>query len=231
MLTKLRGCLYNVSKFNKLWTKLDKSLLNRMTPATVNETLIIFTRYPEPGKTKTRMIPALGEEGAAKLQRQMTENTLAKAKKLQEFHPVSVEIYFAGGNQQLMELWLGADVIYRQQSEGDLGERMASAFERSFAAGMTGVVIIGTDCPDLDNQIMSEAFQWLEAHDLVLGPAQDGGYYLIGLRRLIPELFVGINWGTSQVRQQTVEIAGNLGLAIAFEPMLHDIDRPEDLSR
>ncbi|MEQ8753683.1 MAG: TIGR04282 family arsenosugar biosynthesis glycosyltransferase [Coleofasciculus sp. G1-WW12-02] len=202
-----------------------------MTPATVNETLIIFTRYPEPGKTKTRLIPALGEEGAAKLQRQMAENTLAKAKKLQDFHPVSVEIHFAGGNQQLMELWLGADVIYRQQSEGDLGERMALAFERSFAGGMTGVVIIGTDCPDLDTQIMSEAFQWLEAQDLVLGPAQDGGYYLIGLRRLIPELFVGINWGTSQVRQQTVEIADNLGLAIAFEPMLHDIDRPEDLSR
>lgn len=202
-----------------------------MTPATVKESLIIFTRYPEPGKTKTRMIPALGEEGAAKLQRQMTEDTLAKAKKLQAFHPVSVEVNFAGGNQQLMELWLGADVIYRQQSEGDLGERMASAFEKALAAGMTGVVIIGTDCPDLNPQIMAEAFQFLKAQDLVLGPAQDGGYYLIGLRRLIPELFVGINWGTSQVRQQTVEIADNLGLAIAFLPMLHDIDRPEDLGR
>lgn len=202
-----------------------------MTPATVNETLIIFTRYPEPGKTKTRMIPALGEEGAAKLQRQMTENTLAKVKKLQAFYPVSVEIHFAGGNQQLMQAWLGADVIYHQQGEGDLGKRMASAFERSFTAGMKGVVIIGTDCPDLDTQIMAEAFKFLETQDVVLGPAQDGGYYLIGLRRLIPELFVGINWGTSQVRQQTVEIADRLGLAIAFEPMLNDIDRPEDLSR
>ncbi|MEQ9624941.1 TIGR04282 family arsenosugar biosynthesis glycosyltransferase [Coleofasciculus chthonoplastes] len=202
-----------------------------MTPATVKESLIIFTRYPEPGKTKTRMIPALGEKGAAKLQRQMTENTLAKAKKLQAFHPVSVEIHFAGGNQQLMQAWLGADVIYYQQSEGDLGKRMASAFEKSFAAGMTGVVIIGTDCPDLNPQIMAEAFKFLETQDLVLGPAQDGGYYLIGLRRLIPELFVGIHWGTSQVRQQTVEIADNLGLAIASLPILHDIDRPEDLGR
>ncbi len=202
-----------------------------MTPATVNETLIIFTRYPEPGKTKTRMIPALGEEGAATLQRQMTEDTLAKAKKLQGFYPVSVEIHFAGGNQPLMQAWLGADVIYHHQSEGDLGKRMASAFERSFAAGMTSVVIIGTDCPDLNPQIMAEAFKFLETQDLVLGPAQDGGYYLIGLRRSIPELFVGINWGTSQVRQQTIEIADNLGLAIAFEPMLNDIDRPEDLSR
>lgn len=202
-----------------------------MTPATVNETLIIFTRYPEPGKTKTRMIPALGEEGAANLQRQMTENTLAKVKKLQAFYPVSVEIHFAGGNQQLMQAWLGADVIYHQQGEGDLGKRMASAFERSFTAGMKGVVIIGTDCPDLDTQIMAEAFKFLETQDVVLGPAQDGGYYLIGLRRLIPELFVGINWGTAQVRRQTVEIADNLGLAIASLPILHDIDRPEDLSR
>ena len=202
-----------------------------MTPATLNETLIIFTRYPEPGKTKTRMIPALGEEGAAKLQRQMTEDTLVKAKKLQEFHPVFVEIHFTGGNQPLMQAWLGADVIYRQQNEGDLGNRMASAFEASFAAGMTGVVIIGTDCPDLDTQIMADAFQFLKANDLVLGPAQDGGYYLIGLRRLVPELFVGIDWGTSQVRQQTVEIADNLGLAIAFLPILYDIDRPEDLDR
>ncbi|MEQ8996584.1 MAG: TIGR04282 family arsenosugar biosynthesis glycosyltransferase [Coleofasciculus sp. B1-GNL1-01] len=202
-----------------------------MTPATVNETLIIFTRYPEPGKTKTRMIPALGEEGAANLQRQMTENTLAKAKKLQVFYPVFVEIHFAGGNQPLMQAWLGADLIYRQQSQGDLGKRMASAFEKSFAAGMTSVVIIGTDCPDLDTQIIAEAFKLLKTQDLVLGPAQDGGYYLIGLRRLIPELFMGIHWGTSQVRQQTIEIADRLGLAIASLPILHDIDRPEDLGK
>jgi len=202
-----------------------------MNLATLTETLIIFTRYPEPGKTKTRLIPALGEEGAAKLQRQMTENTLAKAKKLQEYHAMSIEVHFAGGNQKLMRAWLGNEVSYCRQNEGDLGERMASAFERLFAVGMTGVVIVGIDCPDLDIQIMAEAFQLLETHDLVLGPAQDGGYYLIGLQRLIPELFVGIDWGTAQVRQQTTEIAENLGLAIAFVPMLYDIDRPEDLDR
>ena len=199
-----------------------------MTKA-ARECLIIFTRYPEPGKTKTRLIPVLGAEGAARLQRQMTEQTLAQVKELKAFRPLSVEVHFAGGNQQLMQDWLGSDIIYRQQSEGDLGRRMALAFKESFSAGMTGVVIIGTDCPDLNAQLMVKAFHAIEQNDLVLGPALDGGYYLIGLRRLIPELFTGISWSTAEVLEQTRSIAERLDLAIAFLPLLNDIDRPEDL--
>lgn len=199
-----------------------------MTPAT-RECLIIFTRYPEPGKTKTRLIPALGAEGAAELQRQMAEDTLARAKKLKASRPLSVEVHFTNGDRNLMQDWLGSEPIYRQQGEGDLGKRMASAFETAFADAMTGVAIVGVDCPDLSVQLMAKAFEVLEQYDLVLGPAQDGGYYLIGLKRLIPELFVGVSWGTSVVRQQTVEIAKGLGLAIAYLPILNDIDRPEDL--
>ncbi len=195
----------------------------------ISERLIIFTRYPESGKTKTRLIPILGAEGAANLQRQMTEYTIAEAKSCLSAHPLSIEVHFAGGNLQLMKTWLGDEIAYYQQSEGDLGRRMMSAFEISFAAGMSGVIIIGTDCPDFNAKSMDEAFQLLSHNDLVLGPAADGGYYLIGLRRLIPELFVGIDWGTSQVRQQTVEIAQSMNLAIAYLPILNDIDRPEDL--
>jgi rSAM/selenodomain-associated transferase 1 len=106
---------------------------------------------------------------------------------------------------------------------------MALAFKESFSAGMTGVVIIGTDCPDLKAQLMVKAFYALEQNDLVLGPALDGGYYLIGLRRLIPELFTGISWSTAEVLEQTIRIAQRLDLAIAFLPLLNDIDRPEDL--
>ncbi|MGQ4646650.1 TIGR04282 family arsenosugar biosynthesis glycosyltransferase [Lyngbya aestuarii] len=196
----------------------------------VSERLIIFSRYPEPGKTKTRLIPLLGDEGAAQLQRQMTEQTLITAKTLKASNSLSVEVHFAGGDQQLMRDWLGSDVIYQQQGQGDLGRRMASAFQASFNAGMTRVVIIGTDCPDLKTQLIEQAFQALNQHDLVLGPAEDGGYYLIGLRRLINQLFIGISWGTSQVRQKTVEIAQKLNLAIAYLPVLNDIDRPEDLA-
>ncbi len=195
----------------------------------MSECLIIFTRYPEPGKTKTRLIPALGAEGAATLQRQMTEHTLAQVKELQAKRLVSVEVYFVGGNQQLMQSWLGTSVIYRQQGDGDLGRRMAIAFQTALEAGKQRVVVIGTDCPDLKAQLMVKAFHALEQHDLVLGPAQDGGYYLIGLCRLIPELFTGISWSTAEVLQQTMSIAQRLELAVAYLPMLSDVDRPEDL--
>jgi rSAM/selenodomain-associated transferase 1 len=194
------------------------------------ECLIIFTRYPEPGKTKTRLIPVLGAEGAATLQRKMTEDKLAEVEKLQAFYPLSVEVHFAGGNEQLMQDWLGSSIIYRRQSEGDIGCRMASAFQASFQAGMNSVVLIGTDCPDLNAKLIAQAFQELEQHDLVLGPAQDGGYYLIGLHRLIPELFTGISWSTAEVLKQTQSIAQKIELAVAYLPLLSDIDRPEDLS-
>ena len=195
----------------------------------MSECLIIFTRYPEPGKTKTRLIPALGAEGAATLQRQMTEHTLAQVKELQAKRLVSVEVYFVGGNQQLMQSWLGTSVIYRQQGDGDLGRRMAIAFQTALEAGKQRVVVIGTDCPDLKAELMVKAFHALEQHDLVLGPAQDGGYYLIGLCRLIPELFTGIRWSTAEVLQQTMSIAQRLELAVAYLPRLSDVDRPEDL--
>jgi hypothetical protein len=195
----------------------------------VSECLIIFTRYPEPGKTKTRLIPALGAEGAATLQRQMTEHTLAQVKELQAKRLVSVEVYFVGGNQQLMQSWLGTSVIYRQQGDGDLGRRMAIAFQTALEAGKQRIVVIGTDCPDLKAEVMVKAFHALEQHDLVLGPAQDGGYYLIGLCRLIPQLFTGISWSTAEVLQQTMSIAQRLELAVAYLPRLSDVDRPEDL--
>lgn len=195
------------------------------------ECLILFTRYPEPGKTKTRLIPVLGAEGAAILQRQMTEQKLAEANKLQAVYPVSVEVHFTGGNEPLMQKWLGSNLIYQRQSEGDIGCRMASAFQACFLAGMDRVVLIGIDCPDLNAQLLAEAFQSLHQHDLVLGAALDGGYYLIGLRRLIPELFTGIRWSTAEVLQQTLNIARKLELTITKLPLLSDVDRPEDLSR
>lgn len=196
----------------------------------MRESLIIFTRYPEPGKTKTRLISALGKEGAAMLQRQMTEQKLAQAKKLQTYFPLSLEIHFAGGNEQLMQEWLGSNITYKRQSEGDIGCRMASAFHESFQTGMKQVVLIGTDCPELDTKLMNQAFEALIQHDLVLGPALDGGYYLIGLNRFIPELFTGISWSTAEVLSQTLSIAQKLELTVAFLPTLSDVDRPEDLA-
>jgi uncharacterized protein len=196
----------------------------------IRESLIIFTRYPEPGKTKTRLIPALGAEKAALLHRQMTEHTLAHVKRLQAQRSVRVEIGFAGGDSNLMMEWLGDDLIYTAQGEGDLGTRMARSLATTLRDRADYAVIIGTDCPGLNAELLAEAFDQLHwAYDLVLGPAVDGGYYLLGLRRFIPELFVGVEWGSSAVLSQTMAIAKRLNLSVAYLPQLPDVDRPEDL--
>ncbi|WP_017319132.1 TIGR04282 family arsenosugar biosynthesis glycosyltransferase [Mastigocladopsis repens] len=196
---------------------------------TAKQHLIIFTRYPKPGETKTRLIPALGTEGAANLQRQMTEHTLFQVKQLQSSSAISFEVRFAGGNLQLMQDWLGYELVYRPQGEGDLGSRMAQSFFNAFQAGAEKVIIIGTDCPGVNVEILGKAFEQLQHSNLVLGPAVDGGYYLIGLQRPVPELFINIDWGTSQVLQQTIDIAQTLNLSVAYLASLADIDRPEDL--
>lgn len=196
---------------------------------TADEYLMIFTRYPEPGKAKTRLIPALGAEGAAALHRQMAEQTLTEARKLRASRSVGVEVQFAGGDRLQMQHWLGADLHYQPQSVGDLGERLAQAFRSAFDRCAKSIVTIGTDCPDVDANLLATAFDKLQTYDLVLGPATDGGYYLIGLSQWLSDIFVGISWSTSVVLQQTVTIAERLELSIAYLPMLSDVDRPEDL--
>ncbi|AVH70152.1 TIGR04282 family arsenosugar biosynthesis glycosyltransferase [Nostoc sp. 'Lobaria pulmonaria (5183) cyanobiont'] len=198
-------------------------------PASPKQHLIVFTRYPEPGKTKTRLIPVLGTVGAANLQREMTEHTIFQVQELQKAVAISVEVRFAGGDSQLMQDWLGLDLVYQSQGGGDLGLRMARSLFDAFQSGAEKVIIIGTDCPGVNAQILATAFEKLDAFDLILGPALDGGYYLIGLRQPIPQLFVNIEWGTAQVFQKTVDIAQKLNLSYADLLPLADVDRPEDL--
>ncbi len=191
------------------------------------ESLIIFTRYPQAGKTKTRLIPALGEEGAAQLQKKLTEYTLKEADQL----TVDIRVYFSDGNENLMANWLGNSYQYYRQSNGDLGDRLIAALEESFTEEIEKIVIIGIDCPDLNADLIQQAFQALSTQDLVLGKAEDGGYYLIGLRGFYPELFQDIDWGTHLVLEQTVASAEAIGLTMSYLPMLNDIDTPEDLER
>jgi uncharacterized protein len=193
------------------------------------ERLIIFTRYPTPGRVKTRLIPALGGLGAATIHRQMSEHTLLQARKLCRVREISISVYFDGNERQQMQDWLGSDLVYQAQADGDLGWRMARSISEACQDGIDRVVIIGTDCPGSNAELMNEAFHQLLTHDLVLGPAIDGGYYLIGLRYFIPELFVDIIWGTDRVLSQTVAIANKLNLSVAYLPALADVDRPEDL--
>ena len=195
----------------------------------MSQRLIIFTRYPHAGSTKTRLIPALGATGAADLQRQMTEHTLAQARALRQHQGVDLEVRYTGADGETLARWLGSDVDYQPQGDGDLGDRMAAGFAAAFAAGYQAVVTIGIDCPDLDTPILTQAFAALSAQDLVLGPAIDGGYYLIGLRQAIPVLFQNMAWGTDQVLADTLGRASQAQMSVTQLPLLHDIDRPEDL--
>ncbi len=192
--------------------------------------LVIFTRYPEAGRVKTRLIPVLGEEGAADLHRRMTRRTLAAANELAQHGLASVEVCFTGGGEQRMKQLFGEELkLVPQLEEGDLGERMHAAFQRCFGEGAEKVVIVGTDCPGLSGRIMLRAFDELDQTPLVLGPARDGGYYLIGLTGVPPKLFEGIPWGTDRVLEMTMDLAKRLELPVTLLIPLDDVDRPEDL--
>lgn len=175
------------------------------------------------------MIPALGEKGAAELHRLLAEHTIRTVTDCLDF--LSVTIEYSGGSEEKIRAWLGDRFSYRSRTGNDLGEIMRNAFEEGFATGAGKIVAIGTDCPDLTPILLREAFDRLFNHDLVLGPASDGGYYLIGLKRVYPELFEAIDWGTATVLATTKKKATGLGLSIAYLAELNDIDRPEDLPR
>lgn len=192
--------------------------------------LVVFTKLPKPGFAKTRLIPALGPEGAADLQRRMTMHTVNRALRLRDDSGLALEVRYTGGDRADFESWLGRDLQYQSQSAGDLGERMSHAFASAIERGFRSVVIIGTDCPHLDRNIISQSFAVLETNDLVLGPAHDGGYYLIGLNRCPPELLQGIHWGTEYVLEQTLTKANQACLSWHLLETLNDIDRPEDLA-
>lgn len=193
------------------------------------ERVILFTRYPEAGRTKTRLIPALGPSGAAELQRRMTEQGVGTLHEVAEQRQVSLEIRFEGGDVQDMAQWLGAELRYLPQGDGDLGRRLERAVAESFSAGMERVVVIGADCPALSADMVVRAFEMLRTNDLVLGPASDGGYYLIGFGKVIPEILFDISWGTARVLEQTLVCAKRLDLSVALLETLSDVDRPEDL--
>ncbi len=195
-------------------------------PATGTGTLILFTRLPLAGRTKTRLMPRLGAVGAAELHRRLVEHTLGTARRAALAGGVNLEIHHTGDRQE-MARWLGDDLVYRPQADGDLGARMSAAL----AAAAAPAVLIGTDCPDLTADILGAAFAVLTEHDAVLGPAADGGYYLVGIRPPQPGIFDNVPWGTDQVLSVTRERIAAQGLSWAEVTTLTDIDRPEDLAR
>jgi rSAM/selenodomain-associated transferase 2/rSAM/selenodomain-associated transferase 1 len=193
------------------------------------EALILFTRHPEPGKTKTRLIPILGEDGAAELQRRMTVHALIQVRRLARLRRASPIVCYEGADHPTMTSWLGPDLQYCPQCAGDLGERMANSFQHVFQQGIDRAVLVGTDCPGVNPDLFQKALDSLRQNDLVLGPAEDGGYYLVGLASPQPDLFAGVPWGTDAVLETTLHIALRLGLKVSLVDRLGDVDRPEDL--
>jgi rSAM/selenodomain-associated transferase 1 len=199
------------------------------------EEIIIFSRYPQPGLTKTRLIPELGADGAANIQRTMTEQIVQTARQLVHDRQILISLYHDGGSHQQMEQWLGHDLLYHEQTGVDLGQKMMFAFEDAWCRGLRRTVLIGSDCPDIDCQLITDALVALQNNQLVLGPATDGGYYLIGTTSDLPAnklslLFTDIAWGTSDVFQKTIDRAHDAGITTSILKELHDIDHPRDLT-
>jgi hypothetical protein len=195
-----------------------------------SDRLIVFGRYPVPGRTKTRLIPALGPAGAADLQRQLTEKTLKTVRSFTGQYGIGAEVCFEGGNERKMLRWLGSGLDFSYQSTGNLGRRMQAAFSNAFKNGSTRVVLVGTDIPELGKYHLKSAFDALSDHDMVLGPSTDGGYWLIGLKRH-SNVFHDINWGTAGVLDRTVALARNEGLKFYLLDPLDDLDTLGDLKR
>lgn len=200
----------------------------------VDAQILIFARYPVPGKAKTRLIPAIGPEGAALLHRRMTEHVVAMARSAVRNmgrRSIGITFCYTGAPLKAFQTWLGHDLSYLPQPSGDLGFRMLWAFKMAFLDSAGAAVVIGCDLPDLTADIIEQALDRLEKSNIVLGPAVDGGYYLLGMKSLHPGVLAGIDWGTAYVYQQTCHRIKALGLDVAELPTLRDVDLPEDLAR
>ncbi|MGC8660530.1 MAG: TIGR04282 family arsenosugar biosynthesis glycosyltransferase [Desulfomonilaceae bacterium] len=193
--------------------------------------IIVFTKYPNPGATKTRLIQLLGAQGSATLHARLTEEVVTVVRLFSETCNVPMEIRYYGGSPALMSQWLGDDLAYRTQEGIDIGMKMHVAFQEAFEEGCTRVVLLGTDIFGMSVAILKASLDLLNDHDLVLGPANDGGYYLVGLREPRPEIFENISWGSGNVLTETLQSARAIGLNIQFVQALDDVDRPEDIAK
>jgi rSAM/selenodomain-associated transferase 2/rSAM/selenodomain-associated transferase 1 len=193
--------------------------------------LIIFGRYPVVGRTKTRLIPALGPAGAAQLQRILSEQVLQTALSAAWTAPFELEFCYTGGSYDKVCRWLCSDEIHLTvQSPGNLGQRMYKAMTDAFDKGHKQVVLAGTDVPGLSGDHLVAAFNALNHHDLVFGPSTDGGYWLVGSRRKL-NVFDGISWSKADVLKNTLKLAKASGWSAHCLEPLTDMDTLSDLEK
>ncbi len=189
--------------------------------------LCIFAKAPTPGKVKTRIAKHLGNELAVNLHSHLTKHCLESTKQY-NFGPMELWCSPSCEHAFFIDCQKHFNIQLRPQLGNNLGERMFAAFTQGLSESKS-VILIGTDCPQIDNQYLNLAQQYLQTNDVVLGPAQDGGYVLIGLRRCDIRIFNHVVWGSDQVLQQTRENLLELGWQWQELPVLRDVDRPDDL--
>ncbi len=187
--------------------------------------IVIFAKAPTPGKVKTRLIPALGDMGAARLAQNMLVATLAEA----EATGLAVELCASPHPSSSEWQPFLPGISCTDQGDGDLGQRLARAAGRVTGAG-EHILLIGTDCPELDRDRLRRAAEMLAASDAVIHPAEDGGYVLLGLRRFEPSIFSSIAWSTCSVAAETIARIEALGWSLHIGDTLRDIDEPHDLA-
>ncbi|MGO3689226.1 MAG: TIGR04282 family arsenosugar biosynthesis glycosyltransferase [Psychroflexus halocasei] len=184
--------------------------------------LLIFARHPELGKCKTRLAKSVGDHAALEVYKYLLKNTAEITQKIN----VERQVWYADQIHQ-NDIWCDDLFKKREQIQGDLGQKMKAAFETAFDEGAQKVVIVGTDIQDLDENIINQAFKELEVNDVVIGPATDGGYYLLGMKNLKPKAFQLKEWSTAQVFNQTIDALKDKKISILEQK--NDVDYLDDI--
>lgn len=190
-----------------------------------NTAIIIFVRHPELGKVKTRLAATIGDEKALAVYEFLLEHTY----KIVEHSTVPVYIYYADQIVQ-GDIWKGDGINKKLQRGEDLGEKMANAFREVLQQGCHRAVIIGSDCYELTVELIAQAFKMLQNADIVIGPAKDGGYYLLGMNAPFKNIFNGIEWSTDTVFTKTMDSISQNNYTFSLLTVLADVDTADDIS-
>ncbi len=192
----------------------------------MEEALIIFVKNPNIERVKTRLAKDIGEEKATQIYRLLQKHTREVALEAGKYNAL-----FYGKAIDEEDEWPEENFDKLVQRKGDLGIKMANAFYQMIKDGFESMVLIGSDCYDINSDHINQAFKALEDHDIVIGPAEDGGYYLIGMKDFHPKLFADKKWSTEEVYASTIETINEIGLSVVELEKLSDIDYLKDLER
>ncbi len=186
--------------------------------------LIVFVRNPELGKVKTRVAKSSSDEYALEIYNRLLSHTREVTETVN-----ATRYLFYTDNMNIDDDWSNSLYNKKLQPQGDLGEKMSTAFQLAFSEGNSSVVIIGSDCPDISPEIIEQAFLALTDSDIVIGPSTDGGYYLLGMRYFCNDIFDGKDWSTEHVLEQTLNSCRENGLSYQLLTMLTDVDEVKDI--